>query len=82
MAVHQELGLGMEQPAEVSVNMPLEAAPPAASDPDPKTSPEAATETADDSDSTPAPVAEAPVAPAADLSAPVGAEAAGDEPPF
>ncbi|MCH8296623.1 MAG: DNA polymerase III subunit alpha [Chloroflexi bacterium] len=82
VAVHQELGLGMEQPAEVSVNMPLEAAPPAASDPDPKTSPEAATETADDSDSTPAPVAEAPVAPAADLSAPVGAEAAGDEPPF
>ncbi|MCH8988777.1 MAG: DNA polymerase III subunit alpha [Chloroflexi bacterium] len=77
VAVYQELGLGMEPPAEVSVNMPLEAA-----DPDPKTSSEAAPETADDSDSTPAPVAEAPVAPAADVSAPVGAEAAGDEPPF
>lgn len=77
VAVYQELGLGMEPPAEVSVNMPLEA-----TDPDPKTSSEAAPETADDSDSTPAPVAEAPVAPTADLSAPVGAEAAGDEPPF
>ena len=77
VAVYQELGLGMEPSAEVSVNMPLEAA-----DPDPKTSSEAAPETADDSDSTPAPVAEAPVAPAADVSAPVGAEAAGDEPPF
>ncbi len=82
VAVHQELGLGLEPPAEASVNMPLEAAPPAAVDPVPDISSEAAPETADASDSTPAVAAEAPVAPAADLSALVEAKPAGDEPPF
>ena len=51
---------------------------PPAPDPAAKLSPESDLETADAPDSTPA----APVAPAADLSAPVGAEAPGDEPPF
>ena len=78
VAVHQELGLGLGPPSEAPVNMPLEAAPEPAVNP----FPDITTETTGTSQSTPAAGAEAPGTVRADVSTPVGAEAAGDEPPF
>ena len=78
VTVHQELGLGLEPPSETPVNMPLEADP----EPPLKPAPDTATEITDTSQSTPAAVAEASEAVPADVSTPIGAEAAGDEPPF
>jgi len=78
VAVHQELGLGLEPPPAAPVNMPLEPAP----KPPLKPTPDSATETTRISQSTPAAVAEAPVAAPPDVSTPVGADALGDEPPF
>ena len=100
VAVHQELGLGMEPPEEVPVTMPLESAPPPTPEPAPPAvveppveSPVASGEevlTAPDiSDPDPVAIPEPespepaePVAVAAEVSVPVGADAAGDEPPF
>ena len=78
VAVHQELGLGMEPPSATPVNMPLEANP----EPSLKPTPDTASEITVGSQSTPAAGVEAPEAVPADVFTPVGAEAAGDEPPF
>ena len=82
VAVQQELGLGMEPPAPAPVNMPLEAAPV----PDVPPALETATETTETSQPAPppdpVPGIEDTVAALAEMSEPVGAEAAGDEPPF
>lgn len=72
VTVQQELGLGVEPSVEVPINMPLEAAPPAPFNPTPTMAPEP----------TSVAVAETPVHAAANVPVPVGAEAAGDEPPF
>jgi len=97
VAVHQELGLGLEPPAEVPVTMPLETAPPADTGPAKDRSVETAPEVAAAAETPPAIANEAPApdtampgpevaedsAPvAAEASVPVGAEASGDEPPF
>jgi hypothetical protein len=84
VAVHQELGLGLEPPAEVPVTMPLEAATPADTGPDTDTSNEelgqmtpetaAETETAVASE-TPAPDMAMPEPEAAEAPVPVAAEA-------
>ena len=84
VAVHQELGLGLEPPAEVPVTMPLEAATPADTGPDTDTSNEkfgqmtpettAETETAVASE-TPAPDMAMPEPEAAEAPLPVAAEA-------
>ncbi|PKB70558.1 MAG: DNA polymerase III subunit alpha [SAR202 cluster bacterium Io17-Chloro-G6] len=78
VAVHQELGLGMEPPSAEPVTLPLTA------DPEPAPVPilDTATEIIGTSQSTPAAVIEAPVTTPADVSNAVGAEAMGDEPPF
>ena len=82
VAVHQELGLGMETPQQAPVNMPLEAAEPAVPEPTPEPVPEAIIETMAVAEPAPAAMSE-PAAPvAAEVSAAVGADAAGDEPPF
>lgn len=95
VAVHQELGLGMEPPNESPVHMPLESAPPAVPDstspagPDPAANenPEAAPEPSGVSESKSseapdAPAPEVPASAAAEVSATVGADPEGDEPPF
>ncbi len=79
VAVHQELGLGIESPAEAPVILSLEAEQQASPDPTSETPPKT---TRAASESTPAAVAEPPVAAVADVSQPDGADAAGDEPPF
>ena len=87
VAVHQELGLGIESPVEVPVTMPLAAADPAlpgpATEPVPETVPEpvavAAPPSAEVAES-PAPEAAEPVD--SEVSAAVGADTVGDEPPF
>ena len=77
VAVHQELGLGMDPPVEAPVNMPLEASEPAPEPiPDAVSTPVGVAEPA----SAAVPEAAAPVA--VENSATVGADAAGDEPPF
>ena len=77
VAVHQELGLGMDPPVEAPVNMPLEASEPAPEPiPDAVSTPVGVAEPA----SVAVPEAAAPVA--VENSATVGADAAGDEPPF
>jgi len=79
VVVHQELGLGMESPTErppeAPVNMPLEAAPEPPSKP-------AADTIAATIQSASAAVVEAAAAASENVSDPVGAEAAVDEPPF
>ena len=95
VAVHQELGLGMEPPNESPVHMPLESAPPAVPDsappagPDPAANenPEAAPEPSGVSESKSseapdAPAPEVPASAAAEVSATVGTDPEGDEPPF
>ena len=88
VAVHQELGLGMDLSAEVPVTMPLEPALPAEAAID-ATSVSAPLEAITDEPVTPVveseaegPVPEATVLVAAEVSAAVGADSAGDEPPF
>ena len=88
MAVHQELGFGIDLSAEVPVTMPLEPALPAeaAIDEIPVSAPLEAIR-----DELVTPVVEseaevlvpkATVSVAAEVSAAVGADSAGDEPPF
>ena len=90
VAVHQELGLGMDLQAETPVTMPLESTPlaqaEAAIDETPVSDP---LEAITDEPVTPVveseaevPVPEATVSVAAEVSAAVGADSAGDEPPF
>ena len=88
VAVHQELGLGMDLSAEVPVTMPLEPALPAEAAID-ETHVSAPLEAITDEPVTPVveseaegPVPEATVLVAAEVSAAVGADSAGDEPPF
>ena len=68
VAVHQELGLGMDPPVETLVHMPFEATEPVV--------PQPAAEPA------PATLAEAMVPVVPEVSEAVGADVAGDEPPF
>ncbi|MCH8799944.1 MAG: DNA polymerase III subunit alpha [Chloroflexi bacterium] len=95
VAVHQELGLGMEPPNESPVHMPLESAPPAVPDstspagPDPaanenpETAPEPSGVSESKSSEAPdAPAPEVPASAAAEVSATVGTDPKGDEPPF
>jgi hypothetical protein len=87
VAVHQELGLGMDPPVEVPVDMPLEAVEPAAPEPaapEPAPEPilEAVPETVNVAEPVPDMGSEASAPIAAEVSAAVGADAAGDEPPF
>ena len=95
VAVHQELGLGMEPPNESPVHMPLESAPPAVPDstspagPDPaanenpETAPEPSGVSESKSSEAPdAPAPEVPASAAAEVSATVGTDPEGDEPPF
>ncbi|MCH7738365.1 MAG: DNA polymerase III subunit alpha, partial [Chloroflexi bacterium] len=85
VAVHQELALGMEPPAESPATMPLEAAPSTDSvvpDPVADGPPEAAPDIASVTDSTSNVASEAPVSVPAEVSATVGVDAEGDEPPF
>ncbi len=87
VAVHQELGLGMDPPAEEPVTMPLEAASPVSDEP---ASPVAAGPAGGEQPMTAQePIAIPPEIPASDPEPPmaeepvaVAAEAAGDEPPF
>ena len=88
VAVHQELGLGMDLSAEVPVTMPLEPALLAEAAID-ATSVSAPLEAITDEPVTPVveseaegPVPEATVLVAAEVAATVGADSAGDEPPF
>jgi DNA polymerase-3 subunit alpha len=82
VAVHQELGLGMDPPVEVPVDMPLEAVEPAAPEPAPEPILEAVPETVNVAEPVPDMGSEASAPIAAEVSAAVGADAAGDEPPF
>ena len=88
VAVHQELGLGMDLQAETPVTMPLESTPLAEVAID-ETSVSAPLEAITDEPVTPVveseaegPVPEATVSVAAEMSAAVGADSAEDEPPF
>ena len=74
VVVHQELGLGLEPASIAPASLPLDAAPEPAR--------AAATDVTGTSQSIPAAVAEVPVAAPAEVSASMGAEAVGDEPPF
>jgi hypothetical protein len=85
VAVHQELGLGMEQPEEKPVTtMPLEAAPPSAASTTQEIQPESVPEPEMAPEATPVAVEEPqiPVSVASYVPAVVGAEPVGDEPPF
>ena len=90
VAVHQELGLGMDLPAEAPVTMPLESAPLAeAEEAIDETPVSAPPEAIIDEPVTPVveseaevPVLEAMVSVTTEVSAAVGADSAGDEPPF
>jgi len=88
VAVHQELGLGMDLSAEVPVTMPLEPALLAEAAID-ETLVSAPLEAITDEPVTPVveseaevPGLEATVSVAAEVSTAVGADSAGDEPPF
>ena len=82
VTVQQEMGLGVEPQVQAPVNMPLEAAPEPAFKLAPETAPETAIEATGISQSAPVAVAEAPVSAPSEVSVPIGAEAADDEPPF
>jgi hypothetical protein len=85
VAVHQELGLGMEQPEEKPVTtMPLEAAPPPAASATQEIQPEPVPEPEMAAEATPVAVEgpQIPVSVASDVPAVVGADLVGDEPPF
>ena len=78
VAVHQELGLGMDPPAETLVNMPFEALEPVVPEPAPEPIPEAIFETVGVVEPASVTVAEAAVTVVAEVSETVG----GDDPPF
>jgi hypothetical protein len=85
VAVHQELGLGMEAPEEKPVTtMPLESAPAPAVGQTQNSHPQPAPEPEMVADSTPGAVEEPqiPVSVATDVLAAVGPDTVGDEPPF
>ena len=85
VAVHQELGLGMEAPEEKPVTtMPLESAPAPAVGQTQNSHPQPAPEPEMVADSTPGAVEEPqiPVSVATDVLAAVGPDPVGDEPPF
>ena len=78
VAVHQELGLGMDPPAETLVSMPFEALEPVVPEPTPEPIPEAIFETVGVVEPASVTVAEAAVTVVAEVSETVG----GDDPPF
>jgi len=78
VTVQQEMGLGVEPQVPAPINMPLEAAP----EPAFQLSPETVIDATEISLSAPVAVPEAPVSAPSEVTVPIGAEAAGDEPPF